>query len=144
MTKLEEAIPQRMRRKKVQSGVDGISFNRKWASNQPNKRQPSHDRCRSRRNLNFLVLAYGSFVQRDSGRQAERRMALTMYINLFLKISTDFGNDLTRTPPSHRKILTNKTFLKTEFSVGWIIFSDNYSKLIARLRKYLIKQKKNR
>lgn len=71
-------------------------------------------------------------------------MALTMYINLFLKISTDFGNDLTRTPPSYRKILTNKTFLKIEFSVGWIIFSDNYSKLIARLRKYLIKQKKNR
>lgn len=58
----------------------GVGFNRKWASNQPNKRQPSRDRrwwC----NLNFLVLA-GLWLFRltnepaqDSGWQLGRKMA---------------------------------------------------------------------
>lgn len=34
----------------------------------------------------------------------QKTMALTMYINLFLKISTDFGNDLTRSLPSYPKL----------------------------------------
>lgn len=54
----------------------------------------------------------------------QKMMALTMYINLFLKISTDFGNDLTRILRSSSKnqIFTNKTFLKIEFFC-WIAYN---------------------
>lgn len=41
----------------------------------------------------------------------QKMMALTMYINLFLKISTDFGNDLTRTRSYRRtRFLLTKHF----------------------------------